>query len=297
MPTKPVTFGQFRLDAANECLWQGTQAIPVRPKPFAVLTHLVDNHGQLVTKQQLLDAVWPATFVTDAVLKTASVSPEALETTLARSLHRNRASSRIPLHRAISSSEEAAVALACAVGLSPHRHCRRARPGGRTREDARVLELPCGESGRQFVTGEPGIGKTTLVNAAPNSGCRDLGGTRAVPEQHGAGEALPVPDGFRAGPPGGERIVELPRRHAPAWLLELPLLIRRRAGGRVGGNNARAHAREMASVEAMTPGAVIPALEDLHWADYSTLDPIAYLASPRSRALTVIGTYRPVDVS
>ena len=69
MPIKPVTFGRFRLDAANECLWQGARAIPLRPKAFAVLEHLVDHSGQLVTKQQLLHAVWPATFVTDAVLK------------------------------------------------------------------------------------------------------------------------------------------------------------------------------------------------------------------------------------
>ena len=66
---KPVTFGGFRLDATNEQLWQGMQAIPLRPKAFAVLAHLVDHAGQLVTKQQLLEAVWPGTFVSDAVLK------------------------------------------------------------------------------------------------------------------------------------------------------------------------------------------------------------------------------------
>ena len=66
---KPVTFSGFRLDATNEQLSQGVQAIPLRPKAFAVLAHLVEHAGQLVTKQQLLEAVWPGTFVTDAVLK------------------------------------------------------------------------------------------------------------------------------------------------------------------------------------------------------------------------------------
>src|SRR3954453_20784395 len=65
----PVTFGPFRFDAPNERLWQGAQVIALRPKPFAVLRHLVEHHGQLVTKHQLLDAVWPSTFVGDAVLK------------------------------------------------------------------------------------------------------------------------------------------------------------------------------------------------------------------------------------
>src|SRR5262249_41671973 len=64
-----ISFGPFRLDLANECLWQGTRAISLRPKPFAVLKLLVENSGQLVTKQQVLDAVWPGTFVSDAVLK------------------------------------------------------------------------------------------------------------------------------------------------------------------------------------------------------------------------------------
>src|SRR5262245_32258566 len=65
----PLSFRGFRLDAKNAQLWRGTQEIALRPKAFAVLAHLLEHAGQLVTKQQLLDAVWPGTFVTDAVLK------------------------------------------------------------------------------------------------------------------------------------------------------------------------------------------------------------------------------------
>ena len=67
--TKEIAFGRFRLDITNECLWQGTRAISLRPKAFAVLKLLVDHPGLLVTKQQVLDTVWPGTFVGDAVLK------------------------------------------------------------------------------------------------------------------------------------------------------------------------------------------------------------------------------------
>src|SRR6266536_2094564 len=67
--TKEITFGRFRLDFTNECLWQGTRAISLRPKAFAVLKLLIENSRQLVTKQQVLDMVWPGTFVGDAVLK------------------------------------------------------------------------------------------------------------------------------------------------------------------------------------------------------------------------------------
>jgi DNA-binding winged helix-turn-helix (wHTH) protein len=67
--TRRVVFGQFRFDATNECRWQGTRAISLRPKAFAVLKYLLERPGQLVTKQQLLDAVWADTYVGDAVLK------------------------------------------------------------------------------------------------------------------------------------------------------------------------------------------------------------------------------------
>jgi DNA-binding winged helix-turn-helix (wHTH) protein len=64
-----ISFEAFRLDLVNECLWRDTRAISLRPKAFRVLKLLVERAGQLVTKQQVLDAVWPETFVGDAVLK------------------------------------------------------------------------------------------------------------------------------------------------------------------------------------------------------------------------------------
>src|SRR4030095_13352390 len=59
----------FCLDLSNECLWRGSRAIKLRPKAFAVLNHLLGRPGQLVTNGELLNAVWPQTFVSEAVLK------------------------------------------------------------------------------------------------------------------------------------------------------------------------------------------------------------------------------------
>jgi DNA-binding winged helix-turn-helix (wHTH) protein len=66
---KRIVFDPFCLDLANQQLWRGSQAIKLRPKAFAVLDHLIGRPGQLVTKDDLLNAVWPGTFVGDAVLK------------------------------------------------------------------------------------------------------------------------------------------------------------------------------------------------------------------------------------
>src|SRR5215510_1501019 len=64
-------FGPFRLDLANACLWHAAQPVTLRPKTFEVLVYLVTHAGQLVTKEALLDALWPETAVGDGVLKTS----------------------------------------------------------------------------------------------------------------------------------------------------------------------------------------------------------------------------------
>jgi DNA-binding winged helix-turn-helix (wHTH) protein len=66
---KHIIFDPFCLDLANERLSRGSQVIKVRPKAFAVLNYLLGRPGKLVTKDELLNAVWPETFVGDAVLK------------------------------------------------------------------------------------------------------------------------------------------------------------------------------------------------------------------------------------
>src|SRR2546422_7963209 len=59
----------FRLDSVNQVLWHGSQAIPLTPKAFMVLRYLMARPGQLVTKQELLNAAWPGIYVSDAALK------------------------------------------------------------------------------------------------------------------------------------------------------------------------------------------------------------------------------------
>jgi DNA-binding winged helix-turn-helix (wHTH) protein len=68
---RPVFFTPFRLDPANRRLQSGEQVIPLRAKSFAVLKYLVEHAGELVSKDKLLDAVWPSTAVSDTVLKTS----------------------------------------------------------------------------------------------------------------------------------------------------------------------------------------------------------------------------------
>jgi DNA-binding winged helix-turn-helix (wHTH) protein/tetratricopeptide (TPR) repeat protein len=55
----PYRFGPFQLDVRERRLSRGTEVIPLRLKVFDTLRVLVENAGRLVTKQELLEAVWP----------------------------------------------------------------------------------------------------------------------------------------------------------------------------------------------------------------------------------------------
>lgn len=72
MPSSPQWhFGPFRLDLAHACLWRDAEAIALPPKTFAVLHYLVTHPDRLIPKDELLDAVWPETAVSDAVVRVA----------------------------------------------------------------------------------------------------------------------------------------------------------------------------------------------------------------------------------
>src|SRR3989442_15759033 len=60
----------LRLDIANEWVWHGEQRLQLTPKAFAVLRHLVDHPGRVVTKDELLREGWPDTVVSEWVLTT-----------------------------------------------------------------------------------------------------------------------------------------------------------------------------------------------------------------------------------
>jgi pimeloyl-ACP methyl ester carboxylesterase/DNA-binding winged helix-turn-helix (wHTH) protein/predicted Ser/Thr protein kinase len=69
IPRRGSVFGPFRLDSAAGQLRRGDAVVPLAPKAFTVLQHLVDRAGQLVTKDELLDLAWADVHVGDGALK------------------------------------------------------------------------------------------------------------------------------------------------------------------------------------------------------------------------------------
>lgn len=61
-------FENVRVDPQTHKAWRDEQSLPLEPKAFAVLVYLLAHHDRLVEKEELLNAVWPETFVTPNAL-------------------------------------------------------------------------------------------------------------------------------------------------------------------------------------------------------------------------------------
>jgi DNA-binding winged helix-turn-helix (wHTH) protein/tetratricopeptide (TPR) repeat protein len=64
-PRRIRAFKDFRLDLDRGCLLRGAEEVKLRPKVFEALTYLVDNANRLVSKDELIKALWTDSFVTD----------------------------------------------------------------------------------------------------------------------------------------------------------------------------------------------------------------------------------------
>lgn len=312
-----IHFAPFSLDLVNECLWRGPEAIKLRPKTFAVLEQLVSKPGELVTKGDLIAAVWPDTFVGDAVLKVAirqirealsddPKSPRFIETAHRRG-YRFIGEIR-PVTTAVSDERRITKPVApMRANVDDLPRAFVGRDDALSRMHGWFEKARRGECQVVFVTGEAGIGKTTLLEAftrgiAAERGVRICSGQCL--EQYGMSEAyLPVLDAISQSCRSDPAVVEVLRAHAPMWLMQMPSLVA--ASDRESfGRDAAAASRDrmlreicdaLETLSAHEP--LVLVLEDLHWSDFSTLDLISYAARRRRAAhLMIVGTYRPAEL-
>ena len=349
-----LSFGPFRLDLDSEQLWRGEQVLALAPKVFALLRYLAEHSGKVMTKDELFQTVWPGTIVSDAALTVCvrelrqalgdnPKSPQYIETVHRRG-YRWIASVASSQHSVVSRQLQYTV-------QSLESGVRNFHSAFRTPHSAidlvgREVELEQlhgwldkalqGERQIVFVTGEPGIGKTTLVEAflqslasrVPRLASEDqppqphtiqpldprhptldaslwLGQGQCI-EHFGAGEAyLPLLAalGQLGREPGHEQLIQVLYRYAPTWLMQLPALVNAEEFAalqrQTAGATRERMLREVAeALEVLTTERpLILTLEDLHWSDPSTLELLSYLVRRRRLArLLILGTYRPIDV-
>jgi DNA-binding winged helix-turn-helix (wHTH) protein len=293
-------FGCFQLDTQNECLWQNGVRLVLTPKPFAVLRYLVENPQRLVTHDELLAKLWPETYVQPQVLRTYVLELRKL---LGDEAENPRFIRTVPKrgYWFLAQVEDGARYTA-EVGVP--------RPGGivgRRDEFDKMMGLlrhvKQGERQVLFITGEAGIGKTALIDAFCRQVCSenqiDIARGQSV-EGFGGKEAYyPVTEvlGQLCRQNGGEKNVRVLQQKAPSWYAQVASLPHT-DDSPIAASPVK-HERLLKeicdAIEAMTDDkTVVLVLEDLHWADLSTLDLISALARRRSAAkLLLLSSYRP----
>ena len=310
--THAINFGPYRLDPINAQLWRGEQALSLPPRTFAVLCYLAEHPRRLVTKEELLDAVWGGRCVSEGVLKTTiqllrkvlqddSQAPRYIETQPRRGYRFiaaiRPAARSMPILPVRPSAEISPPPATPLVG----------REGVLDRLQGYLQQALAGEHQLVFVTGEPGIGKTALIQTflQQAAGAGIAAACGECVEQYGTGEPyLPVLEALNAlCYQGGEPYLERLRQYAPTWLAQLPWFLtkadRALLQREVLGATKERMLRELGEwlEQCTVDDPLILVLEDLHWSDYATLDLLSYLARrARPACRLIVGTYRPVEV-
>jgi len=231
-------------------LWRAEARVPLTLKAIDVLRYLVERAGRLVSQEEILNALWTDTYVNPEgirkyILEIRKVLGDQrrpaffIETVPKRGY---RFIAEVADERSTGTAAESAVGLTQPTLLRPHAdmfEVNSFHPAniflGRETELAKMRGWLCralaAERQVVFVTGEPGIGKTTVVQNFLEEAARipDVCVAQGQSVEHyGASEAyLPVLDGlsrlYRS--QGGTPALDVWRQQAPAWLAQMPSVV------------------------------------------------------------------------
>lgn len=302
-----IIFRNHRLDTVNQCVWRGEVRISITPKAFALLRYLVEHPGRLVTHDELMDALWPETYVQPEVLRKyileirKALGDQASKPIFIETMPKRGYQFIAPVSQEVSAS------------LPDLNLNRSGEFVGRQSALAQLgLHLKNALRGQRqivFLTGEAGIGKTTLIDVFLQEivGHPDMRITRGqCIEGFGGKEAYyPLLEalGRLVRYPDAAIAVQTLALRAPTWLIQFPSLVRadqkQALQQEILGATRERMVREVCeALEVITAErCLILILEDLHWVDHSTLDVISAFARRREPSrLLLLGTYRPCDV-
>ena len=301
-------FRPFQLDTVNQCLWHRGDAanderILVTPKAFAVLHYLVEHAGRLVTQEELLEAVWPDTFVQPEVLKyqiadiRRTLGDHPKNPLFIETLPRRGYQFIATVHDGAASRPEPSGVAGSDRVLGELWDCLR----GALHGDRQIV----------FIAAEPGIGKITLADEFQHQAAANVPGIRVARGQcvegYGSREAYyPMLEalGQLCRGSGGDSVVQTLAEQAPTWLVQFPALLKREhrevLQQEMLGVTRQRMLREIGdALCTMASGSpLLLVLEDLQWADPFTVDLISAVARSRRPAkLMLIGTYRQAEVA
>lgn len=293
-------FDRFELDEENAILTCDGKPVALAPTPFAVLCALVRQNGALLTKNALLDEVWGHRFVTESVLKTVigklrtALQDDARQPRFIETVSRRG-------YRFIATTLPVATAR---PGVASDDIAFIGREDALSRLHAAWDRALLGQRAIFWIAGDPGIGKTTLIERFVAT----LGDVMCVRgqcvEQYGSGEPyLPVLEALGDLCRRDPAAAALMRAVAPAWLLQLPWLstpeereaLRRELAGFGADRMLRELAEFFDRYTERRPLLVIT--EDLHWSDRATVRLLDYLSRRHGGARAMwLATFRLSEV-
>jgi predicted ATPase len=304
-------FGPFRFDARTGQLWRDDLEVKLTPRAAAVLQMLVERAQEVVSRQALFDRMWHGMAVSDDALTSCiqelrgalgddARRPKVIET-------RHRRGYRLMLPATPITDPTTSAAPLRLIAPAPSRLVGRA---DELQELARCFDQArSGQRQLVFVTGEPGIGKSSLADAF-------LAQLQAGPavriaegqciDQHGGGEPyLPLMEALTrlAQGPQEAQVKRVLSARAPSWLSQMPWLCTRDERSAVEARGPATRERMMRELmlaveEIASDTPLLLKLEDLHWSDASTLDWIAHAARRRETArLMLLATFRTADAA
>ncbi len=169
--TDILYFGELRLDLAEGRLWRGERDLKLTAKAFAVLRHLLTHPKRIVSKTELFTAVWPGVVVSDWALSTCireirrvlgdtAKTPQIIGTVYRQGYRFLPTITTQPV-------QSPQLQIPSSATQHPALSIRDSVLVGRDTELAQLRrwleESTNGKRQLVFVTGEPGIGKTALV--------------------------------------------------------------------------------------------------------------------------------------
>ena len=228
---RQFAFGLFVFDPRTGRLWRDGSEVKLAPRAAAVLRLLAERAQELVTKQDLLEHVWGGMAVGDDALTSCIQELRGVLGDDARHPHyietRHRRGYRLMVPATVDEQSVAAAPLQVA-SPEPSRLVGRVAEFG---ELARAFDQA--RSGRRqivFISGEPGIGKSSLADAF----LEQLAASQMVKvaygqclDHHGVGEPyLPLIEALTrlAGGADGAAMKEVLSAQAPSWLAQMPAL-------------------------------------------------------------------------
>jgi DNA-binding winged helix-turn-helix (wHTH) protein len=223
-------FQAFRLDTLNQCLRRGDERLPITPKAYDVLRYLVEHPGRLITPDEILGALWPETYVQPEVLRKYILEiRKVLGDRLDRPLFVETIPKRGYQFVALVSEEGSAGAESAwphdFTGILAGREAPLQRLETLVRKASNALRQI------MFITGEAGIGKTSLLDAFERTATRNANAWMArghCVERFGGKEPYyPVLEalGQLARGAGTEAFNKTLARHASTWLVQFPALL------------------------------------------------------------------------